>query len=64
MAKMLRLTDDEEEMLRLKCIELNKVIINKGFSPIRDSELAHEILKQTINNCYLMADGKIRVRND
>lgn len=61
---MLRLTDDEEEMLRIKCIELNKVLINKGLSPIRDSELAHEVLKQTISNCYLMADGKIKVRSD
>ena len=64
MAKMLRLTDEEEEMLRVKCVELNKVLITKGLMPIRDSELAHEILKQTIANCYLMTDGKIRVRSD
>lgn len=64
MAKMLRITDEEEEMLRVKCVELNKFLINRGFKPIRDSELVHMILKQTISDAYVMANGEIKVKSD
>jgi len=63
MSKMLRLTDDEEEALRIKAVEINKILINKGMQPLKDSELAHQILKQGIKNAYLL-DGKIKVSGE
>lgn len=64
MAKMLRLTDDEEEALRVKAVEINKLLINKGLQPMKDSEIAHAILKECIKKAFIMADGKIRVTGE
>lgn len=64
MAKMLRLSDEEQEMLRKKAVEINKMLINKGIEPVKDSELAHAILKESIKKCFVMSDGKIRVSGE
>ncbi len=48
MAITVRLNDREQELLRKKCVELNKALINKGLMPIKDSELVHIILDQCI----------------
>lgn len=64
MAKMIRLNDEEEELLRTKAVELNKQLIGKGMQPLRDSELVHAVLKQAIKNAYLMSDGKIRITGE
>jgi len=60
MAKTLRLSEEEQELIRKKAVEINKALVNKGIEPIRDSELAHEILKQGLKNVYIM-DGKISI---
>ena len=63
MGKMLRLTDEEEELLRKKAVEINKALINKGMQPVKDSELAHAVLKQAIRSAYVV-DGKIRTTGE
>lgn len=63
MAITVRLNDKEQEDLRKKCVELNKQLINKNLQPIKDSELVHIILEQTIGNVEITSSGKITVRN-
>lgn len=63
MAVTVRLNDKEQESLRKKCVELNKVLINKSLQPIKDSELVHIILEQAIDNVEISAHGKVVVRN-
>ncbi len=53
MPSTLRLTDWEQEELRKKCTEINKLLIKEGKSPLKDSELAHEILKISIKQVKL-----------
>lgn len=61
MAITVRMNDKEQEMLRKKCIELNKQLINKNLMPIKESELVHIILDQCINNVELTASGNLKV---
>lgn len=63
MAINVRLNNDEQERIRKKAIELNKVLVNKGLEPIRDSELVHKILDQTIESIEISASGEIIVLN-
>lgn len=53
MPSTLRLTDWEQEELRKKCTEINKLLIKEGKPPLKDSELAHEILKISIKQAKL-----------
>jgi hypothetical protein len=48
-------------MLRKKCIELNKLLINRNLMPIKESELVHIILEQCINETELTTSGQVRV---
>jgi len=59
MAVTVRLNDTEQERLRRKAIELNKVLINRGLEPIKDSELVHRILDQTIESAEISSSGEI-----
>lgn len=61
MAITVRLNDKEQEALRKKCVELNKILINKNLMPIKDSELVHIILDQCIEAVEINAAGKIKV---
>lgn len=63
MAVTVRLNDKEQELLRKKCVELNKQLINRNLQPIKDSELVHLILEQAVENVELSASGKLVVRN-
>lgn len=62
MAITVRLNDKEQEEIRKKAIEINKALIGRGMQPVRDSELVHIILEQSIDNVELTPSGKIRVR--
>lgn len=64
MSKMLRLSDDEVEALRIKAIEINKILIHKGMQPLKDSEIAHAVLKESIKKAFVMSDGKIRISGE
>lgn len=61
MAITVRMNDKEQELLRKKCIELNKVLINRNLMPIKESELVHLILEQCIAQTELTASGQIKV---
>ncbi len=52
----LRFTKKEENNLRKKCIQINKILIDKNKLPIRESELAHIILDKSIT--YVKTDSK------
>ena len=44
--KSLRLKKTEEELLRKRSIEINKVLINSNRQPMTESELLHEIIEE------------------
>jgi len=49
MPRTIRLSDKEQEDLRKKCIEINKILIKNGKEPIKDSELVHKMLDKVEN---------------
>jgi hypothetical protein len=59
MPTTLRLTKEEEKNLREKCIEINKILVSQGQLPMRESELAHKILKKTIKHVKVEKDGEM-----
>lgn len=59
MPSTLRLKDSEQEHLRKKCIEINKVLINNDHAPMSDSELAHMVLELTLPHVKADKEGKI-----
>lgn len=63
MAITVRMSDKEQEMLRKKCIELNKLLINRNLMPIKESELVHIILEKCIDETELTTSGQIKVIN-
>lgn len=58
MVQSVRLNDQEQEMLRKKAVELNKVLIQKGQQPLRDSELVHILIEQGLELIEIGASGK------
>lgn len=61
MPSTLRLSEDEQEQLRKKCIEINKLLIKMGKEPIKDSELAHIILRESITYVEVSQSGEIGI---
>ncbi len=59
MAKSVRLNEWEQEELRKKAVEVNQKLIKIGKQPLRDSELVHEILKQTIGLVEVSTKGEL-----
>lgn len=59
MPATLRLTNEEQELLRKKCIEINKMLVKQGRQPIRDSELAHFLLSESIGYVELGESGML-----
>ncbi|TLX52747.1 hypothetical protein DN824_22075 [Stutzerimonas nosocomialis] len=55
----LRLTADEQDALRKKAIEINKLLVKQGMQPLRDSELAHKILEKSIACAEVTSKGEI-----
>lgn len=58
MVQSVRLNDQEQEMLRKKAVELNKILIQKGQQPIRDSELVHILIEEGMELIEVGASGK------
>ncbi|NUF13392.1 hypothetical protein, partial [Acinetobacter oleivorans] len=48
MAKTFRLTDEEEKTLNEVQLKLNRELVKIGLKPLRDTEILHEILRQTL----------------
>lgn len=61
MPSTLRLTTEEQEGLRRKCIEINKILIKEGKEPIRDSELAHALLEKSIKLAKVDKNGDLYI---
>ncbi|EWC38967.1 hypothetical protein B597_022640 [Stutzerimonas stutzeri KOS6] len=58
-ATNVRLTQGEQEAIRQKAIEINKLLIKQGRQPLRDSELVHKILEKSVPYVELTANGEI-----
>lgn len=59
MSKTVRLSDAEQEAIRQKAIEINKILINRGQAPLKDSELVHKILEKSVSCVQVDKDGTI-----
>lgn len=59
MPASLRLTKDEQEALRKKSVEINKLLIQKGKEPVKDSELAHKLLELSISYVSVNLSGEL-----
>lgn len=59
MPATLRLSNTEQEALRHKCIEINKLLVRQGRMPIKDSELAHFILENATPCAKVSASGEL-----
>jgi ribosomal protein L22 len=59
MAITLRLSKIEQEKIRKKAIEINKLLVAKGHQPLKDSELIHQILEKAIENAKLNTKGEV-----
>lgn len=59
MVTAVRLTTEEQESLRKKCIEINKLLIKSNQMPLRESELVHKILEKTITCVDVNNKGEI-----
>jgi hypothetical protein len=59
MSKQLRLSESEQEAIREKAIEINKLLIKKGLPPLKDSELTHKILELSISYVKLNSEGEL-----
>lgn len=61
MPETLRLTATEQELLRQKCIEINKMLIKHGRQPIKDSELAHFLLEKSVSYVEVGKEGQLEL---
>jgi len=61
MPATLRLSNAEQEALRHKCVEINKLLVKKGRQPLRDSELAHYILDNATKLVQVSSDGELKI---
>lgn len=59
MGKTVRLSDAEQDAVRQKAIEINKLLVNAGLTPLKDSELVHKILQKAVPCAQLGDDGEI-----
>lgn len=58
MVQSVRLNEQEQEALRKKAVELNKVLIQKGQQPLRDSELVHILIEEGLDLIEVGNSGK------
>ena len=59
----LRLSKTEDELIRKKCIEVNKILVSKEKAPLKESELAHFILENTISLVKVNNSGILIIDN-
>lgn len=60
----LRLTKDEQELLRKKSIEINNILMKNGQRPLDDPKLLHRILEKSIPYARVSIDGVITIDPD
>lgn len=61
MVTAVRLTTEEQNDLRKKCIEINKLLIKNNKMPVKESELIHKILEKTIPYVQVNNSGEIYI---
>jgi hypothetical protein len=61
MVQSVRINDQEQEMLRKKAVELNKMLIQKGQQPLRDSELIHILIDQGLDLLEVGTTGNVKI---
>lgn len=61
MANTLRLSKKEQEGLRKKCIEFNKLLIAENKVPVKESDLAHILLDISIRYAKINSRGEVIV---
>lgn len=61
MVQSVRINDQEQEMLRKKAVELNKVLIQKGQQPLRDSELVHILIDEGLELLEVSSSGTVKI---
>ncbi|MFW1817634.1 hypothetical protein ACG9X6_23855 [Acinetobacter guillouiae] len=63
MAKTFRFTDEEEQALNDVALRLNRDLVKAGKKPLRDTEIFHEIIKQTLLEgiVEVSRDGMVKV---
>ncbi|CAB1221603.1 mobilization protein [Acinetobacter bouvetii] len=59
MAKTVRLSDEEQELIRKKAVELNKKLMEKNKQPLRDSEVVHAVLELSLNRLTVGNSGNL-----
>lgn len=57
----IRLSKQEQEDLRKKAIEINKLLISKGKEPLKDSEIVHIILEKSITYVKVNKEGELYI---
>lgn len=60
-AMQLRLTKDEQELLRKKSIEINNILMKNGHRPLDDPKLLHKILEKSIPYARVSSDGIVTI---
>lgn len=63
MAKTFRFTDEEENALNETALKINRDLVKAGKKPLRDTEIFHEIIKQTLLEGLIdvTRDGKLKI---
>lgn len=63
MAKTFRFTDEEEQALNEVALKLNRDLVKAGKKPLRDTEIFHEIIKQTLLQGIIEVsrDGTVKI---
>ncbi len=64
MPMTIRLTDREQDEIRKKCIEINKLLIKDNRIPLKESELIHKILEKSISYTKVGLSGEIIIDLD
>ncbi len=66
MSKTFRLSDIEEKALNTVSLRINRELVNNGHKPLRDTEILHEILNQTLHkdNIEVSRTGSLIIKID
>lgn len=62
-AKTFRLNEKESQALVDTCLKINRELVKMGKMPLKDTEVCHKIMEQTLINgeIEVMRNGDIRV---
>ena len=59
--RSVRITDDEKERLRVKLLEINKVLAMRDLMPLKGSELVHQALDLVISQIRVNEAGELSI---